>query len=111
MLAMLDSIATSTEDEMASNPVVLDPIAPGNNEPQDLRQALPGIAGKVVGFIDNAKPNFHHLIDDLGELLTRQYGAKEIIKRRKRGASVPAPEAMMKELTERCDLIIAGSGD
>jgi len=26
------------------------------------------LKGKVVGFIDNAKPNFNHLADDIGEL-------------------------------------------
>ena len=69
------------------------------------------LAGKVVGFIDNAKPNFNHLVDDLADLLVANYGVKRVIKRRKRSASVPAPEEIMRELTGECDVVIAGSGD
>ena len=69
------------------------------------------LAGKVVGFIDNAKPNFNHLADDIGDLLMQKYGVKQVIKRRKRAASVPAPEAVYKEYVEQVDLVITGSGD
>jgi len=70
-----------------------------------------GLAGKVVGFIDNAKPNFNHLVDDLAEVLVARHGVASVIKRRKRAASVPAPDDMVAELVEHCDVVIAGSGD
>lgn len=75
------------------------------------RQALAGLAGKVVGFIDNAKPNFDHLVDDLAELLTSKHGVRRVLKRQKRSASVPAPDEVIKEFAEQCDLVITGSGD
>ncbi len=78
---------------------------------ETVRQTVAGLQGKVVGFIDNAKPNFDHLVDDLAELLTARYGVAKIIKRKKRAASVPAEEAVYKELAEQCDLVITGSGD
>ena len=34
---------------------------------EQAQQLLAGLAGKVVGFIDNAKPNFNHLVDDLAD--------------------------------------------
>jgi len=74
-------------------------------------RTLDGLRGKVVGFIDNAKPNFDHLVDALAELLVSRYGVSAVIKRKKRAASVAAPEAVYKELAERCDLVITGSGD
>ena len=74
-------------------------------------QALTGLAGKVVGFIDNAKPNFNHLVDDLAALLESRYGVKSVIKRRKPVATVPATDAVIAELAEQCELVIAGSGD
>ena len=40
-----------------------------------------------------------------------KYGVRKTIKLRKRAASVPAPEAFLKELAESCDLVITGSGD
>ena len=75
------------------------------------QQALAGLSGKVVGFIDNAKPNFDHLVDDLAELLVSRYGVAKIIKRKKRAASVPADDIVYRELAEQCDLVITGSGD
>lgn len=94
------------------NITLFDPTAPreksaGSGSPQ----ARPGLKGAVVGFIDNAKPNFNHLVDDLGELLVARYGVARVVKRRKRSASVPAPEEMLREIANECDVVITGSGD
>jgi hypothetical protein len=79
--------------------------------PEQAEQLLAGLAGKVVGFIDNAKPNFNYLVDDLADLLTSRHGVKRVLKRQKRSASVPAPDEVIKEFAEQCDLVITGSGD
>jgi antitoxin component HigA of HigAB toxin-antitoxin module len=79
--------------------------------PEQAEQLLAGLAGKVVGFIDNAKPNFNYLVDDLAELLTSKHGVTRVLKRQKRSASVPAPDEVIKEFAEQCDLVITGSGD
>lgn len=96
---------------MAGSTLVFDPVAPCHNEPRQSPRALDQLAGKVIGFIDNAKPNFNYLVDDLAELLVSKYGAAGVVKRRKRSASMAAPEAMVKELAEQCDAVITGSGD
>ena len=70
-----------------------------------------GLAGAAVGFIDNAKPNFNHLVDDLAEILTAQYGIARVVKRRKQSASIPAQPEMIEQLAGECDVVIAGSGD
>ena len=72
---------------------------------------LAGLAGKIVGFIDNAKPNFGLLADDLGELLISKYGVARVIKKRKPSASVPARPEVIEELSRECDVVITGSGD
>ena len=91
--------------------VLLDPTAAREQAPPaQARPRMSGLAGAVVGFIDNSKPNFNHLVDDLAELLTSRYGVRQVIKRRKRSASVPAPDAIFDDLAH-CDLVIAGSGD
>ena len=91
--------------------LLYDPTATRRAEPAgaDLKPAT--LSGTVVGFIDNAKPNFNHLVDDLADLLIANYGVKQVIKRRKRSASVPAPEEIVRELADQCDVVIAGSGD
>ena len=91
--------------------LLYDPTAPRRDDPGKAGEKLDTLAGKVVGFIDNAKPNFNHLVDDLAELLVAKYGVKSVIKRRKRSASVPAPEEIVRELADQCDVVIAGSGD
>ena len=91
--------------------LLYDPTAPRRNEAAAVGGKVDTLAGKVVGFIDNAKPNFNHLVDDLAELLVANYGVKSVIKRRKRSASVPAPEEVVRELVDQCDVVIAGSGD
>jgi len=96
---------------MAETQLVYDPVAPCLTVPQESRRSLDSLTGKVIGFIDNSKPNFNFLVDDLAELLVAKYGVAGVIKRRKRSASQGAVEAVMKELTEQCDAVITGSGD
>ena len=96
---------------MTNSVILYDPTAPTETEAKNLWRALGGFDGKVVGFIDNAKTNFSHLVEDLTQLLKSQHGVRDVIVRRKRGASMPATEDVIAELSERCDLVIAGSGD
>jgi len=96
---------------MTGSQLVYDPTASTLNPPRSLRRSLDDLRGKVVGFIDNAKPNFHYLVDDLGDLLRERYGVASVIKRGKRGPAMPAGAAMIEELAEQCDLVITGSGD
>jgi hypothetical protein len=93
------------------NLVLFDPTSPRQEGGGEAQHTLSGLKGAVVGFIDNAKPNFNHLVDDLADLLVARYGVARVMKRRKRSASVPAPDEMMREITGECDLVIAGSGD
>ena len=91
--------------------LLYDPTATRQPEAEKSGPRLATLSGKTVGFIDNAKPNFDHLVDDLADLLVAEYGVKQVIKRRKRSASVPAPEEVVRELADQCDVVIAGSGD
>jgi hypothetical protein len=96
---------------MTTNAMIFEPTAAARNAPQTSRRVLDRLAGKVVGFIDNVKPNFHFLVDDLGALLIEKYGVAAVIKRRKRTASVPAPAETIADVARQCDLVITGSGD
>lgn len=95
---------------MTATTLLYDPSAPSENRTLPLMK-VGEFAGKVIGFIDNAKPNFDLLVQDMAELLTARYGAAEVVVRRKRGASMPADEAVIAELAEKCDLVITGMGD
>jgi hypothetical protein len=91
--------------------LLYDPTAPRRPDTGKAELKLAALSGKIVGFIDNAKPNFNHLVDDLADLLVANYGVKRVIKRRKTSASIPAPDEVVRELADQCDLVITGSGD
>jgi hypothetical protein len=76
-----------------------------------IEQVVTTLTGKVVGFIDNSKPNFDHLVADLTELLTSRYGVARVLTHRKRAASLPAANEVLDDFARQCDLVIAGSGD
>jgi hypothetical protein len=96
---------------MTQSLLVYDPVAPRQEKPTQSMKALDALAGKVVGFIDNAKPNFNFLVEDLSALLQSRHGIARVIVRRKRGPSIAAPAAMVEELCASCDAVIVGSGD
>jgi hypothetical protein len=96
---------------MASALEIHDPSAPRARVAAAPQRRLDSLAGKVVGFIDNTKPNFNHLVDELAEVLIARHGVRAVVKRGKRVQSIPAPEDVISEVTQQCDLVITGSGD
>jgi hypothetical protein len=96
---------------MSSSIQTYEPVAPCLTQPQKSRQSLDHLAGKVIGFIDNSKPNFNYLAEDLSRLLIEKHGVKDVIVRRKRSASQGLAESVMTELVSQVDAVITGSGD
>ena len=72
---------------------------------------LPDLNGKVVGFLDNGKPNGDLLQERFEELLKRSYNIAGVIRRRKISAQQGAPQAYLEELAAQADCIISGLGD
>ena len=89
---------------------ILNPVAAAPAAKQS-KHVLGELRGKVVGFVDNAKPNFDHLAEELGQLLIERYGVAGVVRHRKVRAGVPAGPAALADLVRRCDAIVAGSGD
>ena len=56
--------------------VILEPTARAGAAAPVTWRSLDTLKGKVVGFIDNAKPNFHHLADDLARAARDTYGVR-----------------------------------
>lgn len=95
----------------AESSLVFDPTSPSYSVAREAAAPLGDLRGKVVGFIDNSKPNFEHLAADLNALLLSRYGAARVVMRRKRSASMSAGATVLDELARECDLVITGSGD
>lgn len=90
---------------------ILDPGAPAPQAEHTATRSPASVRGKVVGFIDNTKPNFDLLADDMAEILVSEHGAAGVVRHRKRAPSDGASAAMLQDVRDRCDLVIAGSGD
>ena len=73
--------------------------------------ALPGLTGKTVGFIDNRKSNFDHLIRALSVTLKEEHGVAHVVHRQKAHAAVGATPELLAEMARVADLVITGSAD
>ncbi|HZD41797.1 MAG TPA: hypothetical protein VE131_13825 [Terriglobales bacterium] len=76
--------------------------------------ALPRFAdlsGKVVGFLDNSKPNADKLEERFEELLKERCGIAGVVKRRKISAQQGALKQDLDDLAAKADLVITGLGD
>ena len=73
---------------------ILDPVATQGEGGRTAQLALSTVEGKTIGFIDNGKPNFHFLVDELERELTSRHGVERIVRHRKRGSVAVGDEAL-----------------
>ena len=90
--------------------MVLDPRQVPEGEALRLAPALPSLEGAVVGMIDNAKIGTERLFDFIEEILRKDHGVREFIRRRKPDASRPVPPSMLREMSG-ADAILSSTGD
>ena len=69
------------------------------------------LRGKVVGLLDNSKPNADKLEERFAELLKERFGVANVITRRKISAQQGAPEPYLNELAAQADFVLCGLGD
>ena len=69
------------------------------------------LRGKVIGLLDNSKPNADKLAERFAELLKDKYGVAKVITRRKLTAQQGAPKQYLDELASQADFVISGLGD
>ena len=72
---------------------------------------FPDLNGKIVGFLDNSKPNNDMLQARFEKLLKETYSIGGIVKRRKLTAQQGAPKNYLDELAAEADFVISGLGD
>ncbi len=89
---------------------VLDPRLSAEGEPLRLAPALPSLHGAVVGLLDNAKIGTERFYDFMAEILAKEYGVREFIRRRKPDATRPATQELVAEMSG-ADAIISAIGD
>jgi hypothetical protein len=87
---------------------VLDPVAPSHAPAARFTGSL---AGATVAFIDNSKPNFSLLADDLEQLLRSRHGVARVLRHRKPNASIGADPSVLDRMASESMVVISGSGD
>ena len=94
----------------AGTVVVIHPCAEDRPELIEAVPRPPGLAGTVVGLVDNARTNSDRFMRVVGELLERAGGASIVI-RRKPNPSIPLPDDAFDELLRQCDIVVHGVAD
>jgi len=90
---------------------LLDPTDQEVLERRTLAPRLADIRGKVGGFLDNCKQHASILLAHIAERLSAEYGMAEAVHHTKFIYSRLAEPAIIDELAERCDFVVAAIGD
>jgi hypothetical protein len=69
------------------------------------------LRGKVIGLLDNSKPNADKLAQRFAQLLKEKYGVANVITRRKLTAQQGAPKQYLDDLAAQADFVLSGLGD
>jgi len=90
---------------------LLDPTADVETTNYPLAKRVDSLDGKVFGLLDNGKSNFNNLLSDFEEIIKEKFPSSTVIRRRKPTVAAAVPPDTMKELLEKCDVIVTGLGD
>lgn len=69
------------------------------------------VQGQRVALIENTKFNSDRLLQRIGDILVREYGAASTRMFHKKNSSVPAHDEIIEEVRRTCDVVVAGVGD
>ena len=92
---------------------VLDPTAKTTIKQEQMATGLNDLNGKVIGLVDNRKPNFDIFLERVEKELRQRFRLAEIVRLKKggTGATVPMTPEEMERLESTCDAIIYGVSD
>ena len=99
-----------TDDMMSNRRVLLyDPVADEGNEQDTLARRSPSLQGKVVGLLDNTKPLVDTLLEEVKDLLKRDFPQAQFRYFKKE--SVSGAGADLMEQIAACDAVVTAIGD
>jgi len=92
---------------------IIDPtIGPANGHGVFALAARPdSLSGLRVGLLANTKRNAEQFLDEVGKILTGQYGAAAVVARKKPDITNTAPAPMLEDLRTGSDVVVVGVGD
>ena len=89
---------------------VLDPRLDPEGEALQPARALASLDGTVIALLDNAKIGTERFYDFVAEILAKEHGVRELIRRRKPDTTRPVPPEMLAEMSG-ADALVSGIGD
>lgn len=90
--------------------MVLDPRLNAEGEALRAAPALTSLQGAVIGMIDNAKIGTERFFDHVADILQKEHGVGEFIRRRKPDATRPITAEMLASMSG-ADAIVSAIGD
>ena len=90
---------------------ILDPTLQAIPDSTFLARRPETLNGAVLGLLSNGKRNSKELLDSIYSLLQGHYELKGTIYINKGDSSRPAPQHVIDQLLEKCDLVITATGD
>ena len=93
-------------------PQLMNPFGSSAPPPRSRLATRPAsLRGLRLGLLDNSKPHADLLLEGVLEELQRELEPSTVVRRRKPGAGIPGPEALLDELCAQCDAVIVAVGD
>lgn len=90
---------------------ILDPCPEELPEAQGRSAQLSGLAGKVIGLLENRKYHAEAFLQELQTVLEREYGVKKVVYATKFSYSAACATETIDTLVDECDAIIHGIAD
>jgi hypothetical protein len=92
---------------------VLDPTAETTVKQEQIATGLDDLNGKVIGLVDNRKPNFDIFLERVEKALCQKFRFADIVRLKKggTGATVPMTPEEMERLAPLCDAVVYGVSD
>ena len=90
---------------------ILDPCPEDLPEVRGRSAELAGIAGKVIGILENRKYHAEAFLQELQNILEHEYGAKKVVYTTKFSYSAPCAAETIDALVAECDAVIHGIAD
>jgi hypothetical protein len=90
---------------------ILDPCPEDLPEARGRSAELSGIAGKVIGLLENRKYHADAFLRELQNILEQEYKVKKVVYATKFSYSAPCADETLEALAGECDAIIHGVAD
>ncbi|MFC1917885.1 hypothetical protein ACFLXH_04455 [Chloroflexota bacterium] len=89
---------------------VLNPVASAAKLEFKNAPRMDNLEGKIIGFLDNSKPNFDLFLDRVEGLLGERVKLAKIVRENKALPGIPCPADKIARLIE-CNAVINGMSD